>query len=131
MKRKAVAPPSIFDSKPYGFSQGVVVEGGKKMLFISGQLAANKDGKFVGGSFEQQCRMALAGLGAVLAEARTTKKNVVKITAYVTDMKGSLEEFVVQTKKYFKGGYPASTLVEVKALAFPGQVVEIEAIAVV
>jgi len=101
------------------------------MLFISGQLAANKDGKFVGGSFEEQCKMALDGLGAVLAEAGATKKNVVKVTGYVTDMKGNIEEFIAQTKKYFKGGYPASTLVEVKALAFPGQVVEIEAIAVV
>jgi len=131
MKRKAISPATVFKSEPYGFSQGILVEEGKKVLFISGQLAANKNGRFVGGNFERQCRMALAGIGAVLADAGATRKNVVKITGYVTDMKGSIDEFVKQTKKYFEGGYPASTLVEVKGLAFPGQVVEIEAIAII
>jgi 2-iminobutanoate/2-iminopropanoate deaminase len=131
VKRRELAPSSVFSSAPFGFSQGVLVKGGKKMLFISGQLAANRKGEFVGGEFGDQCRMALHGIGAVLKEARASKKDVVKITAYVTDMKGSIEEFTELTKKYFSGGYPASTLVEVKGLAFPGQVVEIEAIAII
>jgi enamine deaminase RidA (YjgF/YER057c/UK114 family) len=54
---------------------------------------------------------------------------VVKINSYVTDMDGGIDEFVRQTKSLFSGGYPASTLVEVTRLAFPGQLVEMEAIA--
>jgi 2-iminobutanoate/2-iminopropanoate deaminase len=131
VKRKTVAPPSIFKSEPYGFSQGVLVEEGKRMLFVSGQLAAVKDGKFVGGSFTAQCVMALNGIEAVLKEAGASRWNVVKITAYVTDMQGSIDEFVRLTRKYFGGEYPASTLVEVAGLAFPGQVVEIEATAII
>jgi enamine deaminase RidA (YjgF/YER057c/UK114 family) len=131
MKRKVVAPPSIFNSDVYGFSQGILVEEGRKTLFVSGQLAANRSGEFVGGSFKEQCKMTLNGIEAVLKEAVATRRNVTKITGYVTDMKGSIEEFVDQTKKFFPDGYPASTLVEVKGLAFPGQVVEIEAIAVI
>jgi enamine deaminase RidA (YjgF/YER057c/UK114 family) len=88
-------------------------------------------GEFVGGSFREQCKMALNGIEAVLKEAGATKRDVTKVTGYVTDMKGSIEEFVDQTKKFFSDGYPASTLVEVKGLAFPGQVVEIEAVAVI
>jgi len=130
LKRKVVAPPSIFKSEAFGFSQGVLVKGGKKTLFISGQLAANKKGEFVGGTFSKQCKMALDGIGAVLKGAGATKGDVVKITAYVTDMRGSIDEFTKLTKGWFSGGYPASTLVEVKGLAFPGQLIEIEAVAI-
>jgi len=130
MKRRVIAPRSIFKAEEWGFSQGIRIEGGKDILFISGQLAAVKKGKFTGGSFREQCKGALDGIGAVLKDAGATKKNVVKITGYVTDMDGSIEEFVRQTKEYFSGGYPASTLVQVSRLAFPGQLVEIEAIAV-
>ena len=126
-----MAPNSIFRSDAYGFSQGVLVEEGKKTLFISGQLAADREGKFAGGTFREQCKMALDSLAKVLKEAGASKHHVVKITAYVTDMQASLEEFSAQIKTFFsEKDYPASTLVEVKGLAFPGQVVEIEAIAV-
>ncbi|MDA4124219.1 MAG: RidA family protein [Thaumarchaeota archaeon] len=129
MKRRAIAPPSIFNSDPYGFSQGILAEGGKRILFISGQLAADKEGNFVGGTFREQCQMALDGIAAVLNESGMANQNVMKITAYVTDMKGTIEEFTELTKQFFSDGFPASTLVETKGLAFPGQVVEIEAVA--
>lgn len=131
MKRKIIAPPSISKSEIHGYSQGILVEGGKKVLFISGQLAKNKAGEFVGGTFREQYKMALHGVEAVLKEAGATKGNVVKITTYVTDMKRSLEEFDEMNREFFSEGYPTSTLVEVVGLAFPNQVVEIEAIAVV
>ena len=130
MKQKTIAPPSLFRADEWGFSHGLHVEGGKNILFISGQLAAVKNGKFTGGTFKVQCKGALNGVSAVLKEAGATKKDVVKITGYVTDMDGSINEFVRQTKAYFAGRYPASTLVEVTRLAFPGQLVEIEAIAI-
>jgi enamine deaminase RidA (YjgF/YER057c/UK114 family) len=131
MERKVVAPPSISRSEVHGYSQGILVEGGKKTLFISGQLAVNRNGEFVGGTFREQYRMALEGIEAVLKEAGATRRNVTKITTYVTDMKGNLEEFNKQNKDFFTEGYPTSTVVEVKGLAFPDQVVEIEAVAVI
>jgi 2-iminobutanoate/2-iminopropanoate deaminase len=130
MRRKDLQPPSVFRSRPLGFSQGVLVEGGKSLLFISGQLAADGKGEFLGGTFGEQCRMAFAGIGAVLREAGASKKNVVKVTAYVTDMAANISEFTEIAKRFFDGRYPASSLVEVKGLAFPGQVVEVEAIAI-
>lgn len=69
MRRRSISPPSVFKSEVYGFSQGVLVEQGKKTLFISGQLAANAKGSFVGGSFGAQCNIALRGLSAVPKEA--------------------------------------------------------------
>ncbi len=131
MDRRKIAPPSIFKSDVYGFSQGVLVEEGKKTLFISGQLAADKDGKLVKAGFREQCKMALDGIDAVLKEAGAARGNIVKITGYVTDMSSNIGAFGELTKDYFRGDYPASTLVEVKGLAFPGQLVEIEAVAII
>ena len=130
MKRRVIAPKSIFKAEDWGFSQGIHIAGGKEILFISGQLAPVKKGKFSGGSFKEQCKGALDGIDAVLRDAGASRKNVAKITGYVTDMDGSVEEFVKQTKEFFSGRYPASTLVQVGRLAFQEQLVEIEAIAV-
>lgn len=130
MKRKTVAPPSVFKSRPFAFSQGVLVKEGKRTLFISGQLAADRKGKLIKGSFAEQCRLSYQSIDAVLKEAGATKDDIVKITAYVTDMRAFFEDFLKETKRYFPGEYPASTLVEVGALAFEGQLVEIEAIAI-
>jgi enamine deaminase RidA (YjgF/YER057c/UK114 family) len=130
MERKVIAPPSISRSEVHGYSQGILV-GGKRVLFTAGQLAKDRNGKFVGGTFREQYRMALDGIDAILKEAGATRKNVTKITAYLTDMTGDLTEFDEMNKEFFSEGYPASTVVEVNGLAFPDQVVEIEAVAVV
>lgn len=131
MKRKTIQPPSLFDSSIQGFSHGVLVEGGEKILFIAGQLALDKEGNFVGGNLVEQYRMAMDNLGAVLKEAGAKWRNVVKATAYVTNRPKSIRELVKITKRYFTDEFPAGTLVEVKGLGFPGQLIEIDAIAVI
>jgi|SRR5271165_461881 len=132
MNRKNLAPSSIFKSDVFGFSQGVLVEEGKKQLFISGQLAADKDGNFLAeANFREQCKKALEGIDAVLKEAGASRHNIVKITGFVTVMQSNIETFAELTKEYFNGDFAASTLIEVKGLAFPGQLVEIEAFAII
>lgn len=130
MKRKAIAPASIFKAKPFAFSQGVLVKEGKKTLFISGQLAADREGKLAAGDFRKQCRLAYKAMEAVLEEAGAKKENIVKLTAYVTDMRNQMDVFVEETKRFFPDEYPASTLLQIGALALEGQLVEIEAIAI-
>jgi 2-iminobutanoate/2-iminopropanoate deaminase len=132
MNRKNLAPSSIFKSDAFGFSQGVLVEDGKKQLFISGQLAADKDGNLLANAdFREKCKKALEGIDAVLREAGATRHNIVKITGFVTEMQTNLQAFMELTKEYFNGDFAASTLIEVKGLAFPGQLVEIEAFAII
>lgn len=131
MKRKVIAPGSVFKAKPFAFSQGILVKEGKKTLFISGQLAADRSGRLIPGDFKEQCRQSYRAMDAVLKEAGTTKESIVKITGYVTDMRSDLDGFISETKRYFGNDYPASTLVQVGALAFEGQLVEIEAIAII
>ena len=54
--------------------------------------------------------------------------DVVKITVYVTDIKNNVKVWAAR-REFFTGNFPASTLVEVSALAAPEILVEIEAIA--
>ncbi len=131
LKRKTIQPPSLFDSSVQGFSHGVLVEGGKKILFISGEFASDKKAEVVGGNLEEQLQRTLDNIGAVLKEAGADWKNVVKATVYVTDIPDSIEELVKIAKRYFKDAYPVGTLVGVKGLGIPGQLVEIDAIAVI
>jgi enamine deaminase RidA (YjgF/YER057c/UK114 family) len=76
---------------------------------------------------------AAGGLGPVvcerLAAAGATLADIVKTTTYVTD----IEEFFkhVDVRMEYFGALPTSTTVEVRRLAHPDLLVEVEVIAVV
>jgi len=54
--------------------------------------------------------------------------DVVKVIIYVTNIKNNTKVWKARAE-FFKGNFPVSTLVEVRALAAPEILVEIEAIA--
>jgi enamine deaminase RidA (YjgF/YER057c/UK114 family) len=72
----------------------------------------------------------MENLKAALAAANATFDNVVKVTTYVTDM-SQIQALREIRASYFGANPPASTLVQVVALAMPDLMIEIEAIAVV
>jgi len=129
MERKVIAPTSIWKSETFGFSHGILVSEGKRILVISGQAGIDRDIKVVDG-FEAQCRLAFESISAVLKEAGVSFHNVVKINGYLTDLQKNLLTYSAIAAEYFKGDHPAQTLVEVRALALPGMQVEVEATAI-
>ena len=81
------------------------------------------------GDFTAQARGAYEAIKALVESQGGTMANVIKITTYVTDMRYRAELAPVREEFFGKKG-PASTLVEISALAYPDWMVEIEAIAV-
>lgn len=121
LKSRKVAPTPKF------FSQAVWVDG---TVYVSGQVAMDASGQIVGkGDMRAQTRQVLHNIAAVLEEADATLEDVVKVTMYVTDMSRANEAREVRLE-YFQTNPPASTGVEVSALAHPDLMIEIEAIAV-
>jgi 2-iminobutanoate/2-iminopropanoate deaminase len=118
----------VFD--PATYSQGIKVTGAQTILFLSGQVAYEKDGGVAfRGDFKRQARGAFEAIKALVESQGGTMANVVKITTYVTDMRYRADLAPIREEYLGKKG-PASTLVEIRALAHPDWMIEIEAIAV-
>ncbi|OLB25504.1 MAG: enamine deaminase RidA [Actinobacteria bacterium 13_2_20CM_68_14] len=101
------------------------------LLFVSGCVPVDSEGKLVGGGdVVAQTRQALENVGRVLEAAGMTFADVAKVTVYLTDIDDRPRINPVR-REFFGETRPASTLVEVSRLAIPGAKVEIEAVAVV
>ena len=127
----AVRPPTL--PKPAGFSYAMEVKSGR-VVFVSGQVAVNADGKIVGRDLVAQFRQTCANLQAVVSAAGGDMTDFVKLTIYVLDVadyKKNLEPIGEAYREYFGKYFPAMTLVGVRDLfdAANGALIEIEGMA--
>jgi enamine deaminase RidA (YjgF/YER057c/UK114 family) len=121
--------PGLFD--PATYSQGIKVTQAQTILFLSGQVAYTADGSpAFRGDFKAQARGAYEAIRALVESQGGTMNSIVKITTYVTDMHYRVDLSPIREEFFGKKG-PASTLVEISALAHPDWMIEIEAIAVI
>jgi len=112
---------------PYAISPGWQVG---DVIFFSGQAAINEQGEVVGaGDFDAQLQQVFHNIDRLLHAAGSSRDQIVKVTIYLTDM-GNFPKIVQARKVYFQYPYPADTVVEVRALALPDLMVEIDVIAV-
>jgi len=108
------------------YTDGVEAAG---LLYVSGMLPVNAAGELVGGAdVIRQSEQVLDNIGAVLHSAGASFDDVVRVGVYVRDM-ADREAINTVRRRYFGDARPASTLVEVSALAHPGALVEIDAVA--
>jgi reactive intermediate/imine deaminase len=113
---------------PYRISQAFRVG---NLVITSGQAAINSHGELVGvGDFAAQAQQVFRNLADVLEAGGSSLAQVVKVTIYLTDM-SHFPDVVELRRQYFTPPYPADTIVEVRALALPELMIEIEAIAIV
>ena len=99
------------------------------LVFVSGQAAIDEAGNVVGeGDFLAQADQVFANLRAALEASGSGLDRVVKVGIYVTDM-SHFPQVVERRGRYFTEPYPADTIVQVDALALPGLMLEIEAVA--
>lgn len=116
---------------PPGYSQCVKVTGARALLFLAGQVAYDQGGGVAHrGDFAGQARQVFGAIRAHVEAAGGTLADVVKINTYVTDARYR-PEFRAVRQEFFGDKGPASTMVEVSALAHPDYLIEVEAIAVI
>lgn len=116
------APPAI---GPY--SHAAVCNG--NVLFLSGQIALDAQGTFIGGDAAVQTRQIFANISLILASRGLQLSDVLKTTVYLT----SMDDFGTMNIAYTHAlgtHKPARTTVEVSGLP-KGACVEIEVVACV
>jgi reactive intermediate/imine deaminase len=99
-------------------------------VYVSGQVAYNAGGQLVGeGDIKAQTRQVFQNIKDVLAAAGAGLDDIVKINTYITDQSAFMDMLAVRSE-IFGNNPPASTAVVVAGLAFPGLLIEVEAVAV-
>jgi enamine deaminase RidA (YjgF/YER057c/UK114 family) len=133
MARRVLTPKG--EGKPIGmYSAGFDVDAGR-LIVVAGQVAMDAEGRIVGeGDIAAQAGQVYRNLEAILKEAGCGWRDVVKFTTFLTRHEdfGPFGEW--RKKEYARlfpdGAYPPNTGVVVQALARPGLLLEVEAIAV-
>ena len=126
--RHVAAPEGVAAGRGYSH----VVTGRGRLVVVSGQIAQDERGELVGaGDPVAQARQVFENLRRCLAEVGAGFGDVVKLTFFVLDVRylpaiREARDAVIDTAKP-----PASTAVQVTALAFPGYLLEVEALALV
>ncbi|HEY5883408.1 MAG TPA: RidA family protein [Pyrinomonadaceae bacterium] len=114
--------------KEFGYAQAVKVG---DIIYVSGQVSHDDQGNFVGvGQMETQMRQAYSNVTKVLAKYGMTMENIVDEVLFVTDMEAAFDAAVKCRPEVFSGSpVVASTIVEIRRLAFPELMIEIKCVA--
>lgn len=132
MQRQNIQPEALAKRVVDGhvlYSHVVVAEG-RRMIFIAGQLARDSRGNVVGkGDMRAQLRQVGENVKAALEAAGARLSDLVKTTTYVTDIEEYFKHVDVRME-YFGAALPTSTTVEVRRLAHPDFLVEVEVLAI-
>jgi len=118
-------------SKNPAFSQIVITQGKGKTIYIGGQDAVNTQGEIVGkGDIAEQTAQVMKNVQTALSACGATFDNLVKLSIYIVHGQDIYRGF--QASQKFLGNLanpPAISGFFVAALANPGYLVEIDAIA--
>lgn len=125
-------PPGSYSGTLRGYSQVVLIENPQQIIYLSGQLPLDADGRVVGPSdIEAQTRQVFENIRIALESGGMGLDRVVKLNGFITDVRKFPPLIRPIRAEYFgTQNPPASTLVEVPRFADPDVLIEIDAIAV-
>jgi len=116
---------------PPGYSHVAVGRGGT-VVFTAGAVPLDAEGDLVGeGDPVAQAVQVIANLLAALQTAGAQPQDVAKTTVYVAGASFEAQSAVWQVVRSSELGRAPSTLVGVPTLGYRGQLVEVEAIALI
>jgi 2-iminobutanoate/2-iminopropanoate deaminase len=125
MKIQRVSSPRLQEPAPGTWSNCRVYG---NQVFIAGMTAGDGKGGVLGdGSMYSQAQQTFTKIKHLIEAAGGTMNDIIRVDIYVTDIK-QREEVWRARKECFTGDFPTSTLVEVRALATPQLLVEVNAI---
>jgi len=119
-------------ARPKGYANGMAARG--QMLFISGQIGWDAQGRFSSDNLTEQVKQALRNIVRVLKEGRAQPRHLVRLTWYVLSRDAYLREareIGAAYREVLGRHFPAMSVVEVQRLVEQRALVEIEATAVI
>jgi enamine deaminase RidA (YjgF/YER057c/UK114 family) len=124
-------PPTLFNSRQYGFSQVVIAEG-KRTIYCSGQVAWDEEEQIGSADLDEQMRRALRNVERAVAAAGGSLADVVSLRIYIVGehIRNTAAVREALLAAFTPDHQPATTWIGVTALANPEFAIEIEAIAV-
>ena len=118
--------------RPKGYSAGISAEGA--LVFVSGQVGWDADGRFAAADLAGQVRQALRNVVAIVAEAGGRPQHITRMTWFITDKPAYLaaQKAIGEAYREVMGRhFPAMSVIVVAGLVEDAALVEIEATAVV
>ncbi|MFF7653801.1 RidA family protein [Streptomyces sp. NPDC007983] len=107
----------------FGYSQAIK---SGDLIHVSGQLSLDEAGEFRhADDFAAQLTQTYGAMDKVLDHYGVTRNQVVSQTLYVVNLRRSAAAAAEGNRAYFGDHRPASTVLGVTELTFPGQVIEI------
>ena len=108
------------------YASAYEVSDARRTVYISGQVPERPDGSLPEG-FEAQCRQVWANLDAVLAGAGMTRRDLVRVTTYLSDRRD--RDVNARVRREVLGDHlPALTII-IAGIYDPAWLLEIEAVA--
>nr|WBO78519.1 Rid family hydrolase [Streptomyces sp. SBE_14.2] len=128
-ERTITNPSTLHDPTPFGYSHAVSAPG--ETVHIAGQYASDASGAPVPGDFATQVELAFDRLRSALEAVGLGFEHVVRLGTFIVDHDPSkLEVLGKALAARFGDRLPAQTLSGVAALALPGMLFELDAVAV-
>ena len=128
---KQYSNPSSLPS-PRNYHHAVTVEGGRT-IYVSGQVAFDRDRNIIGDDVVTQARQAFRNLETAVEAGGGAMTDVVQLTIHVVDYRpDQLDRIAGTIAEFFpRDRLPSNTLVGVQSLSTKGLLIEITGIAVV
>ena len=133
MDRQYVNPKAL-GAPPRFYSHAVSIEGPARLVYVSGQVSMDQDGKVVGeGDMRAQSEQVFKNLTQVLRAAGARWDDVIKMNAYMVGLNAAnVAAYREGRSSHLKVKIPpASTLVGVTSLVQPEWLLEVEVVAAI